>query len=461
MKEMTEKSRRSPMDGYMRLITAGGCLCMIHVACVFSPVLTEYFRSLGATEMHIGLLGGIPMIMLACQFIGAYATGKMIRRKPWFMVIAIAHRALPLGVVFLPLLTPGVSPVRWIPVLIGLLALSSALGHFGVPLWFSWIGDLIPKRILNRYWGVKHQYMNLFWAAAYFGIAAFAYFAPAMPAQKTYTILVVIGVIAGVTEIVLFVWVREPENQLVGRRSVIDLLLEPLRHREYRTFVIFKSVLMGCLMIAAAYMQFYLLKVIGLPLWQVIVIWCMMAVGGSTVSRSWGRIADRFGHRPIILLCVIFKPVMPLTYLLVTPSSAFLVLLTMHFLDSMTNAGREIAGNGYMLSMAPRKNRSMFVASIIALSGIVGGLAAILTGVFLTHTESFSLTWLGRDWNHYHLVFLISAVLRAMCIPLAARIRDPGGGSPRAVLSYMRGLWPMRVRLFPVGLYRQRQEAEE
>ncbi len=444
------------MTGYMRLITTGGCLCMIHVACIFSPVLTEYFRDLGATEMHIGLLGGVPMIMLAFQFLGAYATGKMTRRKPWFLVIVILSRVLFLGVVFLPLFTPEIPPIKWIPVLIGLIALSSAMGNFTVPLWFSWIGELIPRRIMNRYWGVKHQYMTLIWAAAFFAIAAFRYYVPDMPTRKAYAILAVIGIIAGVIDIVLFVWVREPENKLVVRRSVINILLEPLRHREYRTFVIFRCAAMGSMMIAAAYMWFYLLKVIGLPEWQVIVIGGMMALGGAAAARSWGRIADRFGHRPIILLCMTLKPIVPLVYLLVTPSTAFIVLLTVHFFDSMLNAGREIAGNGYMLNMAPRENRSMFIASIIALSGIVGGLAAILAGVFLTHTESFSLTWLGRDWNHYHLIFLISAVLRAMCIPLAARIREPRGGSSRAVLSYMRGLWPMRVLLFPVGLYRQK-----
>ena len=66
---------------------------------------------------------------------------------------------------------PGTSPIRWIPVFIGLIALSSALSNFMVPLWLSWMGDLIPKRILNRYWGSRLEYMTLVWAAAFFGIA--------------------------------------------------------------------------------------------------------------------------------------------------------------------------------------------------------------------------------------------------------------------------------------------------
>ena len=124
----------------------------------------------------------------------------------------------------------------------------------------------------------------------------------------------------------------------------------------------------------------------------------------------------------------------------------------------MLNCGRDIAGNGYMLSMAPKKNRAMFVAAITALAGMAGGLSAILAGVFLTHTESFSLTWLGRDWNHYHLIFLASVICRALCIPLAARIREPRSHPPHAVLGYLRGRWPMRIFLYPVGLYRPRRD---
>ncbi len=448
------KHEKSAMIRYMRLITAGGCLAMVYIACISSAVTTDYFKSLGATEMHFGLLGGVPMIMLSFQFLGAYIIGGLTRRKPWFLTMLITCRCLYLAVAFLPLLIPGVSSVRWIPVLIGLIALSSAMSNFIIPLWFSWIGDLIPRRILNRYWGTKHGYMTFVSAIMFGGIAAFTYYLPDMPAMHAYAILVSVGVLAGVIDIVLFVWVHEPENQPVGKQGTLDIFLQPLRHKEYRTFIVFRIAIFASLMMGAAYMWIYLLKIIGMPRWQLCVLGSSMALGNAVVARSWGRIADKFGHRPVILLCVLFKSVVCITFLLVTPRTAFPVLLVVLFFDSMLNCGRQIASNGYMLNMAPKKNRSMFVAAITALSGIAGGLAAILAGVFLTHTQSFSLTWLGRDWTHYHLLFLISAICRLLCIPLAAQIQEPRSKPPRAVLGYLRGLWPMRVFLFPVGLYR-------
>lgn len=56
----------------------------------------------------------------------------------------------------------------------------------------------------------------------------------------------------------------------------------------------------------------------------------------------------------------------------------------------------------------------------------------------------------------------MSLVLRLACIPLAVAIREPKSARTGTVLNYMRGRWPMRMMVFPVGLYRRyRADADE
>jgi len=74
----------------LALITVAGCLAMIYVAGTTSPAFVAFVRALGATEAHFGLLGGIPLIMLSMQFLGAVLTNVPPRRKPLFMALAIA-----------------------------------------------------------------------------------------------------------------------------------------------------------------------------------------------------------------------------------------------------------------------------------------------------------------------------------------------------------------------------------
>ena len=122
--------------------------------------------------------------------------------------------------------------------------------------------------------------------------------------------------------------------------------------------------------------------------------------------------------------------------------------------DSILNSGLMVATNGYMLTIAPQQNRSMFIASITGLAGICGGLGAILGGAFLNATGDISAHFLGRDWCNYHLLFAVNIPIRLACIALVLRIQEPKSTAPETLLSRLGATWPMRFLLFPIGLYR-------
>ena len=342
-----------------------------------------------------------------------------------------------------------------------LTAVQGALANFMVPLWFSWMGDLIPQRILGRYWGNRLRSMTAVWTVASLLVGAVTYFGAALPARVLFAILVAPGTLTGVLDIVLFLRVREPENVLSGDQDILRLLLEPVRHPEYRSLVVMVCAFSGAAMLAAAFMYVFCLDTLQMPVWKVQITWCTVGLGSVVVARTWGFIADRHGHRPIIVLCVLFKPFVCVAFLLSTPGNAMVLLGVVFFFDSILNAGYEIAVNGYMLKMAPRENRSMFIASIMALAGLAGGLGAVLGGLFLENTQAFSVVLGGRSYGNYHLLFAISFLLRALCIPLAVRIREPRSATTLTVAGYLRGVWPLRMFLFPIGLYRRVRNREE
>ena len=428
---------------------------MVYTTCISSPVRTEFLRDLGATEFHFGLLGGVPLIMLGAMFLGAWVTGRLRRRKPWFLIMVIAARLLYIPIALLPLLLPGADTDLMMAAFILMIGIGAALSNFTGPLWFSWMGDVIPRRILNRFWGERHRYMTLIWTISFLVIAAITFYGAGLSARTVFPILAFIGCAAGVIDVLLFVWVKEPENVLLAGRSNIEILLEPLRHREYRRFVLYSCAFSASAMLAAVFMQVYVLKVLRLALWQTNLAWCTVGLGAAAMARTWGHIADKEGQRPVLVFCAIFKPLICLVFLLVTPGTAFVVLASALFFDSMLNAGFSIASNGHMLKMAPKENRSMFIAAITGLSGISGGIGAIVGGTIMRHADGLAVPFAGRVWTNYHLIFLMSFLLRILCIPLAMGILEPAREQPTPVLNYLMGLWPMRVLMFPVGLYRR------
>ncbi len=449
------KEGNSPLASYLRRITIAGCLAMVYITAVSSPTATEFYRELGATDEHFGLLNGVPMIMLGMQFFGAYLANHLRRRKGWFMGLAIASRLLWLPIALLPCLFDQEFHPRLVAPLIVLTALSGAMANLMTPLWFSWMGDLVPKRILNRYWGGRQWAMRLVWTATFLLIAGACYLMREQPARVLFPLFTVIGVIAGVIDILLFTSIEEPENVILSERPPLEVFLEPLRDESYRSMVIYNSYRAFNTMIGATFMQVYVLEVLNIAVWEANLIWCTVGLGDALVSRLWGRILDRYGHRPVIIVCTAFKPAICLVFLFITPHYAAAILTISFFFDAMLNSGQMLAMNGYMLKTSPRENRSMFVASVTAITGIAGGIGAIAAGKIMGWAEGHSCVFWGREWTNYHLVFAISFLLRMANLPMARMIREPQSQHSLVVVNHLLGVWPLSILLYPVGLYRR------
>lgn len=433
---------------------------MVYTPCVTSAVTTDFFRSLGATAFHFGLLSGLPMLLIALQFVGAHWTNHMHHRRPWFMILVITGRLVYLPVALLPFLTDW-PPAKLLTTQIALIALGGALQTVTYPMWLSWMSDLIPRRIFSSYWGARQRYLTLTMTATTLAISAFTYLTHGMiPVPLLFLILVVIGVAAGTADILLFSRVREPPNTRTPDHPW-KTLRAPLHDANYRKLVRFLCLFYGVSMLAAPFMQIYTLEVLRVPLWLTALMWCTPGLGAAVVSPLWGRVADRFGNRPILRLCVFLKPGIALTFLLVTPGTAVPVLCVALFLDNMLNAGIELATNSYTLKMAPRANRAMFIAATSAVTGLACGTGAILGGWLLKHCTGFTWQALGREWNHYQLIFLISFVLRIFCIPLPARIHEPASAPSRTVFNHLLSLLPLNVLDLPAGLYRRFRGPDE
>lgn len=437
----------------LRLVAIGGCLAMVYGVGVESPATTEFFRAIGANEFHFGLITGIPMIMLLMQFIGAAALNRARRRKPLFIACLITCRLVYLPIAFLPFLLRTGHPLM-IPVVIALLAISTATHNFAIPFWFSWMADLIPKRIINRVWGWRQMAMHVTWTLAFLMVTACLYLID-KPVIILFPALVLIAVVAGVIDILLFLQVDEPPNLVTTRSRPWAEFMEPLRHPLFRRFVVFSCAWSFSCMLASSFMLLYALKVLHLAPWKATLIWCVQGLGMAATSSMWGRLADRYGNRPVLKFCMTLKPMIVIVFLLLTPENVVWLLPLAFFPDGILNAGNNLAMNSYMLSIAPRKNRSMFIATITGLAGVCGGLSTMAGGFLLERISGWEPVFLGHQLNAYHVVFGIGLLLRLLCQPLVWRIKEPGSKHTRQIIGAMMDEWPMWIVRFPVGLYRR------
>lgn len=439
------------------LVTIGGCLAMVYVSCVNSPFTTNFFRDLGTTDFQFGLLTGLPLVALALQFVGAYLqiSGVVEKRKPFFMVMLIGCRLLFLPIALLPLLMPCAPGAVWVLPFILFITISGGMNHLATPMWLSWMSDLVPRRVLNRYWAERQRFMQLVWTAAYLAVAVFALYGEKLPIRQAFAMLVGVGLIAGIVDIILFLWVKESPPTRVETVGLLPMLTEPLRDTNYRRIIISSTVFSFATMFGAAFMQIYVLKELHVPVWKANLMWCLIGIGGALISRTWGRLADRHGQRPLLLSVIVAKPWVALAFMLATPENAFWMLSIVLFFDSMANTGYVIAMNGFMLKATPQETRAMFVAATHAINGIAGGLGAILGGVYLRWVGDVRFEFAGREWGHYHLLFLVSFSIRLACVRLAVRIREPASTPTDQVWGELMDQWPPRYLMYPYILYRR------
>ncbi len=430
---------------------------MVYSTGVDGPVQTEFFRQLGATEFFFGLLGGIPMALLSLQFVGAAITNVLQQRKHLFIFNLIFGRLLYLPIVFTPILFPSLGQNAMLYILLGFLTLSSALMNTAAPSWYSWMADVIPRRILGTYWGQRQRYMQFTWTFSFLLVAALIYLFK-MPVTMAYAILVVVAVTAGVADIALFSWVDEPPNTQSRHIPIWGMLKAPFIHSDFRSFVLYSCAWSASSMIAAAFTQLYFLKIMGLNIWQTTLVWSVVGIGSGIAAKWWGKVIRQSGQRPVLIICTIFKPIIILVFIFVTPDLALWVLPPALFIDSFWQAGIFVASECYIMKIAPKQNRSMFVASFTGLSGICGGLAAIGGGTFLSLFTNFHFSALGRVWGNFHLLFILAFVMRAGCLFLALRVREPKSTSSVQVMGDILSIWPLRYLRGPVSFNRRRKD---
>jgi hypothetical protein len=435
------------IDGAKRAIIVAGCLAMAYLQLTTSPATIEFARAHGGTGLHVGILGAIPTLTLFMQFLaGALVNHLAFRRWVWLGVSLVQRLA------FVPLaigawLYPDLPGTTWVWGLIAATAVNQSLTHFGNPLWMSWMGDYLPHRGLSEFWGARHLWQQ--WtAAATLAVSALVIFKSGLDPMTSFSVLIVVGAVLGIGDVLLFLRIEEPPVKRAASPKLSEVLRAPFRDPVYRTFIQFTCFWHFASMIGAPFISMYMLEHVGLSLFSVLLLWSISWGGGAVFSRGMGRLAERFGQRPVMVLCTAFKPLNMIGLLICPqdPTAAFAILVPVFMVDAVLNAGINIGSNGFMLKHTPSENRAMFVAAGTALAGTIGGVTAILAGFALKQMDGWSFSYGGHTYVGFHVLFAFSLALRFLGVHLARALSEPKSTRTREVV-WLLVVEPARARL--------------
>jgi len=505
--------RRTELRKSLRTVTIAWMFGSVWMTFAYGAHTKSFATMLGFEDLAFGILAAVPWIAAFGQIIATIIIERTGLRKVQFIRVMTINRALWFFLPLIPLLLPIPSALAVVSMLL-LVGSSRFMAALGMPAWWSWMGDLIPRRIRGRYLAQRDRWCKStqILAAIAVGVVLDAVKiseAPETSAEQpnlmtAACVIFLVGAVFGVTDILLFRRIREviPTVRDKPRAPAVDIrvpglrrngflgmlayagryalaatrqiLLDPLKDRTFRSFAAYISILTFAMTVGGWYWWRLMLDHLGFSNLAAQVLF--MAVGpvaGIFSARLWGKLIDRWGRRPVLLMAAGGLVVSVSPWLIAAPGTpspqfvaegvnwvsrnvsalwgepadllgpdapvgAFILIFLNCSAAGACWSGSFMAQNAIRLGFADGAGRSKYVAAadiLMSVGGIVGGLVGGVVTRLLDFMQDSPMGPFG--WNNWHVAVAISMVARSVAFVVACNMPDPGAGRVRDMLRLM------------------------
>ncbi len=402
-------------------------------------LLSNFLLDLGASNFEIGLLASIPMLVNFLQPIGAYL-GDRTTSRHWYTLSIFSISRLLWLFLFLGIGWFLLDPRQAHHLILGTLvivALTHFLGALGSPSWVSWMAALVPHRLRGRYFGFRNSAANLtnLLAMPVLGVMVSQWDGGTI---EGYGIILGVAIAAGVISLCFQFLMADVNPQSWGsdcptlKKTEANPEPSPvalpsfLKDKNFRMFLLYFGFWMFAVNLSAPFFNLYLLKDLELDVSWVTLYSSLSAGANLLMLPLWGKLADRLGNRPLLLLVGILVAVTPLLWL-VTGTHGVLLwvgLPVLHLIGGATWAAIDLCGSNIQMEIAPAKQPSSYFAIAAAVSGLAGAVGTTLGGVIATQSA----------FGGFAGLFALSAVLRLLALFPLFFLQEPRSQSLRQIL---------------------------
>lgn len=430
-KNSSGKITSRALNNSLQLSTIAGCGFTLWFSVASTqPIFNVFFTNiLGATSAQLGLLVGLIQISAIFHLLAIYVYGVLKERKKYFIIMHLIHRsfALVLALVSWMVGRSGSSPMA-VKIIIISIAVSWIFSNGSSSGWWSWMADLIPDKIRGSYFGRRSsimQIVNILW---FMTVSISLDTLTGINVFYVYTVIFLIGAVAGILDIFLFIFVPEPLQEKSDTVKVSDFF-EPLGNRNF----VLSSVAVGlgvfAINVFAPFTAPYITspETIGAPNTWLGIMFVISQMMWILAVPFWGVVMDRFGRKPVVMMgCLVF--VGYLGYLILSPDNYVFVLPVIALIVGLFAPAFWEGINQLMLTLTPSKNRTAFVAWNFTIIGVVSSGGAYLGGTIKDRTEGI---YIGITENHsltnIHFILFISVILLILTMILLSFIKEHKG----------------------------------
>ena len=430
---------RGTVRASLRASTLDGVFATIFHDIAGGVLLSNFLVELGAGAIAIGLLTSIPLMANLLQPLGAYFSERTTSRHKYCLWIFSISRLPWL------LLLVGIAGASWgrldphqlVIWTLVILVLSYVPAALGSASWVSWMAILVPQQLRGRYFSLRNSAASLtkMLTVPLAGIAVAAW--PGGTLQG-YGVVLAVGILAGLASLGFQFMMKDvnPQEQLSEATPALASNHEPeqisrlpLEHQpsqppshpqatsplmqvwqdqNFLLFLLYFSLWMFAANLSRPFLNLYMLDNLSIDVQWVTLYTGLMSGAHLLMLILWGKLADRIGNRPLLILVGLVTGLMPLLWLGTDMGSLSLWvwLPLLNLLMGGTWSALELCTANIQMEIAPTGQQSIYFAIAASVTGISGALGTTAGG-FLAESIHF---------GGIPSLFVLSAVLRLIAL---------------------------------------------
>src|SRR5882672_6687274 len=336
---------------------------------------------LRATAAEVALITTLPPLLgSAAQLFSAWLGGYVGRKR--LVLVGCMLQAL----LWLPiLLVPRLFPQHAVTALLVLLALYFSANNLATPQWTSIMRDLVSEKRRGRYFGYR-------------------------------TRLTMISVYH-------LTFLHERDDPTPAPDMHIEHWWRSLKSTGAIGFSTYFALMNTAVGISAPFFTVYMLRDLELSYLQFTILSGASVIVQFLMLNTWGRMADVYGNRLILILTSMSLPIVPMVWLL---SDDFWALLVFQALSGLSWSGFTLCAGNLLYELVPRTRRAAYVAfhNVGTAAGVFAG-AMIGAGLAAVLPPRAVLFGASSVTSNLLYLFVLSGLARGIIAALLARrIRD-------------------------------------
>ena len=386
----------------------------------FPFVVAFAVTALGWQAGSVGWMAALPHV---CNCLQPLLLAGLARYFSTFQLLALTFSlgALPWGLAgLLPSLSNGRNAM-----FVGMLVLGTLASSVSSVAWSSAISEVVPERISGRYFARR----NLIFG----GWTLIAVMTAGQIVEWQGDSLVAFASVfcaAGISRMLgLFFLTRMKFPAAVKERRSRGIaptdLMSVLQNRNYLWLCAFVGLWGLMLNAAMPFYTVFLVEKLNLGIGTVVKLTTVASLGGLVTLKSWGRLADRFGNRPVLqVLAFIWAVTAMAMWGLTRPGWIWHLYLGYFIVGAMT-AGFQLTQFNLMLRLAPAALRPAYVAVFLAATSLLTAFGPVLGGRLLNMMPEQIGQLFGKPVYSFHFLFVMAGFGCMVVTSLIQRVREP------------------------------------